>query len=57
MTPDERAAWKARNDDLTRRLEQRIAHHEARLAAAGRPVDKSKDLDTRLRERIARGPA
>lgn len=53
MTPEERAEWEARHEDLGRRLQERLDHHERALAAAGRPVDRSKDIETRVRERIA----
>ena len=40
MTPEERAAWEARHDDLTRRLEEMIERYRAinaeRCAAEGR---------------------
>jgi hypothetical protein len=42
-------------DELGRRLAERVAAIEEQLAAEGRPVDKTKDLETRLRERIERG--
>jgi hypothetical protein len=40
MTPEERAAWEARYEETTRKLEERIAYHTAKLeeerrAAAG----------------------
>lgn len=40
MTPEERAAWEARFQEGQRRLQERIAYHEAKLeeerrAAAG----------------------
>jgi hypothetical protein len=40
MTPEERAAWEARYEETTRKLEERIAYHKAKLeeerrAAAG----------------------
>lgn len=40
MTPDERAAWEARSQETLRKLEERIAYHQAKLdqerrAAAG----------------------
>jgi hypothetical protein len=40
MTPDERAAWEARYEETTRKLQERIAYHQAKLdeerrAAAG----------------------
>jgi hypothetical protein len=40
MTPEERSAWEARSQETLRKLQERIAYHEAKLkeerrAAAG----------------------
>ena len=32
MTPEERSAWEARYEETTRKLEERIAYHKAKLA-------------------------
>jgi hypothetical protein len=32
MTPEERAAWEARSEETLRKLQERIAYHEAKLA-------------------------
>ena len=32
MTPEERAAWEARYQETQRKLQERIAYHEAKLA-------------------------
>jgi hypothetical protein len=32
MTPEERAAWEARAQETLRKLQERIAYHEAKLA-------------------------
>ena len=42
MTPEERAAWEARYEETQRRLQERIAYHQAKLeeerrAAGGEP--------------------
>ena len=31
MTPEERAAWEARYEETTRKLQERIAYHKAKL--------------------------
>jgi hypothetical protein len=31
MTPEERAAWEARFEEGTRKLQERIAYHQAKL--------------------------
>lgn len=31
MSPEERATWEARSERITRKLQERIAYHEARL--------------------------
>ena len=40
-TPEEREAELRRRDDLTRRLQERIDYHRARLAEADRREPKS----------------
>jgi hypothetical protein len=41
MTPEERAAWEARYQETQRKLQERIAYHQAKLEeerrAAGEP--------------------
>ncbi len=47
-TPEERAAWQARHDALTRELQNRIDRIKAELVAKGQ-WDESRDLDFYLR--------
>ena len=42
-TADERAAELRRRDDLTRRLQERIDYHKARLAAADGAQDERRE--------------
>jgi hypothetical protein len=38
MTPEERAAWEARFEEGTRKLQERIAYHKAKLEEERRPA-------------------
>jgi hypothetical protein len=43
MSREERAAELRRRDDLTRRLQERIDYHKARLEAADRAQDARRE--------------